>query len=344
MIRLKKRIYLYPLSSAENILGIYNPYMDDLKNAFSEYYRVVNNEKPSSRGTLDFLKYLTKTDYFFFNWIEKLPEHRFGYFQTLFLFFLIPLLKMMGVKIVWTMHNKLSHSGKHMVLIRAIFRLMLKSSDLILTHSREGILFGNQIRPGSAGKIVYFAHPVKDRRTEASEEKKTDVLIWGTISPYKGIDHFLEFIYKNNLQYKYRILIVGSASPAYEKRLKTYENEKIKIRNEFISDKDLKELINTSKIVLFTYSRASILSSGALMDSLGYGARIAGPHVGAFADLAEEGIIKTFMEFEELEAVLESSLDESIMADNREKINKFLADNSWEKFAEYVFHILEEKG
>lgn len=340
---MKKRIYLYPISSEDKKQGIYNPYMDDLKNALSEYFIIVNSNKPTSKGTLDFLKYLTKVDYFFLNWIEKLPEHRFGFIQTVFLFILIPLLKVLRIKIVWTMHNKLSHSGKHMKWIKAIFRLMLKSSDVILTHSNEGILFGNEMMPGSAKRIVYFAHPVKDRRTTSKEEKKYDVLIWGTISPYKGIDLFLEYIYTNKLQNKYRILIVGSASNDYAERLKTYENEFIKIRNEFISDNDLEDLINTSKIVLFTYSMESILSSGALMDSLGYGANVAGPHVGAFADLAHEGIIKTFSGFEELDYVIESSLNGSDLTDGQQKLERFLKENSWEKFAGNVVQILEKK-
>ena len=344
MTRLKKRIYLYPISSEDEKPGIYNPYMDDLKKALSEHFIVVNSNKPTNKGTLDFLKYLTKTDYFFLNWIEKLPEHRFGFIQTAFLFFLIPLLKALRIRIVWTMHNKLSHSGKHMKWIKAIFRLMLKSSDVILTHSNEGISFGNEMMPGSAVRIAYFAHPVKDRRTALMEEKKYDVLIWGTISPYKGIDLFLEYLYNNQLQNKYRILIVGSASGAYAERLRTYENESIKERNEFISDNALEELINTSKIVLFTYSRESILSSGALMDSLGYGAKVAGPHVGAFADLAQEGIIKTFLGFEELDHVIESSLNGSGLTDSKQKLERFLKENSWEKFAENVVHILEKKG
>jgi beta-1,4-mannosyltransferase len=343
MTRLKKRIYLYPISSEDKIKGIYNPYMDDLKKALSEHFKVVNSNKPTNKGILDFLKYLTKIDYIFLNWIEKVPEYRFGFMQTVFLFFLIPVFKVFRIKIVWTMHNKLSHSGKHMNWIKAIFRLMLRSSDVILTHSNEGIAFGNEIYPGSAGRIAYFAHPVKDRRTPAKGEKKFDVLIWGTISPYKGIDLFLEYIYNNQLQNKYRILIVGSASGEYASRLKNYENEYIKVRNEFISDSALKELIDTSHIVLFTYSKESILSSGALMDSLGYGAKVAGPHVGAFADLAGEGIIKTFSGFDELDHVIESSLNVSDLTDGNQKLEKFLKENSWEKFAENVVRILEKK-
>jgi beta-1,4-mannosyltransferase len=345
MTRLKKRIYLYPLSSEDKKHGVYNPYMDDLKKSFSPYFEMINDNKPSGTGILDLFRYLHRTDYIFFNWIEKLPDHRFGFFQTILLFFMVPLCRALRIKIVWTMHNKLSHSGKYMRLTRMIFLLMLKRADIILTHSREGIVFGNEMKPGSAGKIVYFAHPVKDRRIENFREKQNDILIWGTISPYKGIDNFLEYLQGNDLQHKYRILIAGrSVSQEYSGRLTAFGNESIRVRDEFISDHDLAELISESRIVLFTYSGESILSSGALMDSLGYGARVVGPHVGAFADLAEEGIIKTFSHFEELKIVLENSLNAGKTGDDNQQLESFLQENSWERFAENVFQILESTG
>jgi beta-1,4-mannosyltransferase len=340
---LKRKIYLYPLSSIDKKKGVYNPYIDDLIKSLSEYFIIVNRQKPSSNGILDLIKYLPGTDYVFFNWIEKLPENRFGFLQTVMLYLLFPLFRLMNIRVVWTMHNKLSHSEQPEMLTKAIFRLMLKKSDTILTHSREGIRFGNEMVPGSGGKITYFAHPVKDRRGDRSNEKLYDVLIWGTISPYKGIDHFLEYLHNNDLQNRYRILIAGKAvSKEYAGRLSMYENEFIRIRNEFISDSDLIGLINASHLVLFTYSKASILSSGVLMDSLGYGAKVVGPHVGAFADLAEEGIVKTFPGFEGLEDAIQSSLEASGLNENNQKLNGFLSANSWDKFAEKIFHLLEK--
>jgi len=53
----------------------------------------------------------------------------------------------------------------------------------------------------------------------------------------------------------------------------------------------LQNLIAKSILVLFTFSKVSILSSGILIDSLGYGANIVGPKVGAFKDLSIDGIV-----------------------------------------------------
>jgi len=297
----KERIYIYPLSSRDKNLGLYNPYIDDLIHSFSEYYTFVNLESPSKTGIFDILKYITKLDYIIFHWIEKLPEMKGGFLQTLFLFCLIPFLGLFKVKIIWTMHNKMSHSGKSPGLTKAIFKLMLRKSNLILTHSNEGIDFGDELVPGSVHFTYYLPHPVKDRRLDKSLEKEYDILIWGTISPYKGIDKFLEFLHKNKLENKYSILIVGKVSnPEYNDQLQQYSNDKIRIDNRFIEDDLLQNLISKSKLILFTYSKASILSSGVLMDSLGYGANVIGPNVGAFADLAKDGIIDNYYDLDEM--------------------------------------------
>ena len=46
------------------------------------------------------------------------------------------------------------------------------------------------------------------------------------------------------------------------------------------------------------------------MDSIGFGGTVVGPHVGAFADLAKEGIINTFTETDEMFTVIDTILSQ----------------------------------
>lgn len=337
-----KKSYIYPNSSRNSNLSFYNPYIDDLIQSFGKFNIFINYNKPSKNGVFDIFKYIGRIDYIFFNWIEKIPDNKGGGFQTLFLLFLLPILKLYRIKVVWTMHNKLSHSLEHVYWKRFIFRKMLKYSDVILTHSNEGVLYGEETLKNSKNKIHYFPHPVKNRRLTTKLIKKYDLLIWGTISPYKGIDKFLEYIHQNELDKKYRILIVGKIPDKnYEEKLENYKSEKIIINNQFIEDTLLQELISQSKIVLFTYSQSSILSSGVLMDSLGYGANIVGPYVGAFADLAEEGIINTYSDFTDMFRIIHEQLIDAGKKVAPNKIELFLQNNSWDKFAENVSNLLK---
>lgn len=338
-----KRAYLYPISDRDKHLGLYNPYTDDFISSVKKEVIVVNEQDGSNTGLFNLIKYIFKIDYIFLNWIENLPERKGGALQTKFLYFIFYLSRILNIRIIWTMHNKLSHSKDHYDQKERIFRFVLKHSDQVITHSNAGRSFGDTIVAGSSSRIKYMPHPVKDRRLKEGAGKKYDILIWGTIAPYKGIDKFLDFLHQENLQDKYRILIVGKInSPEYEESLKGFSSEMIEIQNKFIEDELLQELIAQSRIVLFTYSMDSILSSGVLMDSLGYGARIIGPHVGAFADLAEEGIISTFSDFPDMIVKINESLSEKNSQVQKEKLDRFLEENSWDRFADRLLKLLKD--
>ena len=70
--------------------------------------------------------------------------------------------------------------------------------------------------------------------------------------------------------------------------------------NGYIEFEELKHLIHNAGLVLFTYQKESVLSSGALMDSIGCSAKVLGPDTGAFRDLAAFDIVATYQSFDEI--------------------------------------------
>ncbi len=338
-----KNLFIYPLTARVKNLKFVNPYLDDLVLSLSKHFNIVNKEEPSAMGVFGLFKFLRKMDFVLFNWIEKLPENKFGMAQTFALFILFPLFKIFKIKVIWTMHNKLTHAKKHPAITNAIFKYMLKHTDYILTHSSEGIDFGESIIKGARSRIHYFPHPIKDRRSKTDTQKKYDILIWGSLSPYKGIIQFLEYLHENKFEDKYKILIIGTASSEdFFKELSALETGSIQIKNKFIEDSTLMEIIEQSEIVLFPYNNASILSSGAMIDSIGYGAKIIGPDVGAFADLEKDGILVTFQEFKDLIPKIDNSLSIEDKQNEKAKTESFIKENSWGKYAENVCKVLDE--
>ena len=289
---------------------------------------------------MDILRYLFRVQVIFLHWVEKVPERKGGLLQTLVLFFILYASGIFRYKVIWTMHNKFTHSGENQKLTELIFKTLLKKSYLVLTHSSQGIVFGESLVPGSSKKIIYFPHPVKDRRPTKLQEKDTDILIWGTISPYKGIKKFLDYYTQNKLDEKYTLHIVGKAtSPSYFEKILAFQRKNIFIKDDFISNEELGRLINKSGIVLFTYSKNSILSSGVLMDSIGFGARILAPDVGAFSDLQKLDVVTTYKNFSDLPLVLEKEISRSKIQDDA-ALDKFMINNSWNKYAENVIRKL----
>jgi glycosyltransferase involved in cell wall biosynthesis len=337
-----KRAYLYPITGRDDQLGLYNPYLDDFIASLKGKVTIVNEKDRSKSGIFNVIKYISKINLVFFNWIENVPDRKGGLFQTVFLYFFFLLSKILKIRIIWTMHNKLSHSRENYASKKRIFKFILKNADLVITHSKAGKTFGEEMVPGTSSKIHYLPHPVKDRRLETEPVKQYDILIWGTIAPYKGIDKFLEYLIRENLEKKYRILIVGKiTSQEYAGSLLGFSSANIEIQNKFIEDDLLQNLIGRSKIVLFTYSMSSILSSGVLIDSLGYGANIVGPHVGAFADLADDGIITTFNDFPEMISKIDGQLENSESKSQITNLERFLNENSWNGFSIKLLDLIE---
>ena len=147
---------------------------------------------------------------------------------------------------------------------------------------------------------------------------------------------FLEYLYDKKLQNKYEILIIGKAtSNDIFNILLKYANQNIVIKNECPDHCSLQSIISQSRLVVFTYAKSSVLSSGALMDTLGFGANIIGPNVGAFADLEKEGLLRTFNDFTNLIVILDEELHKVSEICN-DKVTHFLGDNSWFKYAEKI--------
>ncbi len=337
-----KKVYLYPLTArTEN--AIINPYIGNLRDVLNKHFDVLNASKPSKTGIFDLLRYLRKVEVIYFNWSEEVPELYRGRIQGIFLLLLLQYLKRSSIIVIWTMHNKESHSNRNIWLKKKLYNQMLKKSDLIITHAREGL---NLIPPGKMASFRH--HPVRNSLVGKVGDKacKYDLIIWGTIAPYKGITAFLKFLEENKCIQKYKIILAGKVtSPALASELqgfvKKYYN--LTLIDSYLEEKQLIDLIHDSKITLFTYHSDSILSSGALMDSLSYGANIVGPAVGAFNDLHELGLIETYADFLSLTEVIDrllASLEEN--ASRLNKINEFMAANTWDEFSKTILKLIEQ--
>lgn len=327
----KSNVYFYPNSLNTDGL-VPNPYVKNLRNALLQNFNIINLNKPSGNGIIDILKYVSRIDYVYLNWIEDIPDKRGGVIQFILFVLLIPFFKIKKVKIIWTLHNKESHYHTNLLQKKILMNLLIKHADFILTHSSEGLRFLKNNGRSNNKKSIYLPHPVMAKDIVSEINKEYDIFIWGSIKDYKGIDKFLTFLYQKNIEKKYRILVAGKVSPkSYKVILDAFVNEKIKLIDDFINDEQVAEFASKSKIILFPYLERSVLSSGALMDSLTFGAQIIGPETGAFSDLAKEGIIESYTDYEDLVKKIDKCLNKNFS--NDAFLKKFLTDNSWRNFS-----------
>ena len=322
-------IYFYPKSNL-NLNEFCNPYTINFEKSLSKNHIIVNSST-DGKGVLNLLKYLLKSEIFLFNWIEDIPARRFGKLQVPIFVLFVFMSKILRKKIVWILHNKGSHEDKNNYWKNYMFSLMMKHSHLIITHSQDGIEFSRKRYTRYSSKVKFLMHPVTELiPVEAESTKKYDILLWGVILPYKGIVPFLNFITKSD-EPSLKILIVGKClDKEYKKQLNKYISKNIIHLDEYYDLNEISKFASQSKYTLFTYLSDSVLSSGALIDSIRMGSNIIGPNFGGFKDLSSFSFMNTYDTYTEILQIIKKN--NSVAKKNSHEIQNFCYENSWNLF------------
>jgi len=334
-----RKVFLYPIGEEASM----SFYIRNSMNCLSGDFEFINRRSPSDLGIFNLIKYIFKVDYLFLNWVEDLPDKRGGVIQSVFFILSVYLSKLLRVKILWVLHNKESHYSTNRLLKAFLFKFLIRKSNYILTHSREGLNYLDQYPAARKRSTMYCPHPLEKKFIQQRKDPSIDFLIWGSIIPYKGIDKFLELLYEFKLENRYRIVIAGKVqSSGYEELISGYCNESIRLDNRFIPENELIRYLENTKTVLFTYVGNSVLSSGALMESLSFGVNILAPEVGAFRDTKDEGIIDTYKDYNELGQILQKGFVQP--GNRRDSIESFIKANNWDQFSRKISDWLDLQG
>lgn len=316
-----KKLFFFP-PFAKAIEG--NPYTRNYKNELQKYYDVVDCDKiyPKGRRNILFKKAFI-ADIYILNWIESIKPglKSLALFLPSILALYIILLR--RKKIVWMLHNLEPHEGLNFYS-RRIMSFLYKHSSIIVTHSKEAYEHAITM---TTRPVRFVCHPVQKINCEVQmQAEPIDLFIWGSILPYKGIAEFISDtrIQKSGL----RIHILGKCN---DKALADHLNkvcaeiENITFENRRAENDELIAYCKSSKFVVFPYLPGSVSSSGALIDTLVMGGTPIGPNVGAFRDLAEEGLCFVYSDIEDLIRIVNDN--KKIMPEN---VEGFIGKNSWE--------------
>lgn len=327
------KIFYYPSCPPG---GYGNPYSSNVKRAFEKHGKVLeNNNEPVKPAVKGLLKNCCKADLFLLNWIEGIANHRGGFLQYYLARLCLLIIRIRRKKIVWTLHNIHPHGGANKYS-EMMSKYLFNHADAIIAHSKDAQEYAEK---KAICPVYYVCHPFNTFERDTSPKEKThDILIWGTIFPYKGVSQFLQEV--NSRKADLSIRIVGTCSDAIllnEIVGSAENNHRIVFENRRPDFKEIEELISTSKFVLFPYVGGSISSSGALMDTIAMGGIAIGPNVGAFKDLSNEGICAAYKDYDDMFIKLESTPQIS-----KQFVESFVKQNSWENFAKFIIDHLEK--
>ena len=328
------RLFYFPSISRK---GVYkNPYSQHYKDALLPFFDVIKPDKRKScMSSLSLLFHSFDADVYVLNWVEALPHLRLGLIQFIITYLSLVIIKMRKTKIIWMFHNIVPHEGET-TLTRSLSKWLFKNADIIISHSKEATNYAQQ---RSSNKVFYRCHPVTIPRFDTEIPQNIaplDVFIWGEILPYKGIYEFVSNPLVRNSDLK--IKIVGRCKDKIlNDKIKSCITPNIQYENKRADFSEIAAFCKVAKYVLFPYRGNSVSSSGVLIDTIAFGGCPLGPNVGAFKDMAEEGVCSIYHDEAEMIHIILNGRLNTIIDENREK---FIDDNSWENFGMYICKLI----
>lgn len=207
-----------------------------------------------------------------------------------------------GGRMIWTLHNTISHDTPFHDLEVEVSRRLVILSDVLHLHSEASIpeieehfaLPPEKIRISRHG-AYHGAYPNFVSRAQAREvlgiSPKDDVIVFtGQVRPYKGVRQLIT-AFRQILKDRPNalLLIAGHVSfdilSTIEPALTEYEMSRIRFTEKFVDETELQVYFGAADIAAYPYSR--ILTSGSLLLALTFGVPVVIPEVGMTREVLE---------------------------------------------------------
>lgn len=211
----------------------------------------------------------------------------------------IALVKLFGVKVVWTIHNRVNHESAFPEIERWMRRNIAKLADRIILHNQATLEPIVQEYHFSSQKAIVILHGhyrdvYKPPIDSSLARKELDLpsngqifLNLGLLRPYKGIESLLDVWINHQEKFAgHTLLIVGKASESYTATLKQKINDSgvngIILIPEFVEDDRIHLFFSAASVVVLPYQ--NILNSGSLILAMSYGLPIIAPKLGSIPE------------------------------------------------------------
>lgn len=194
---------------------------------------------------------------------------------------------------ITTVHDFNPHSGEDHHSSARLERFLLSRAKRIVIQNLADYSNIETHYPGLFRKTVFIPFGYLDiykafLPRHAATETRCDILFFGRISKYKGLEYFLdalEILEEKGLNPE--VIIGGSGSYDFGiDRIKNTDN--IRYINKYIDNSELAQLIHQAKVVVCPYLDAT--QSGVLMTAFAFGKPVVATSVGSFKDVISNGV------------------------------------------------------
>lgn len=207
------------------------------------------------------------------------------YAKALLLSLDIWLARVRGRKVIWTVHNRVSHESKNPDHERIMRRLLARSVSHLIFHSAGARnAFRDEISPVSDARSAVIPHgnyigvyqqdeAIQQQLAERFEltPAHTVVLFFGALRHYKGVPRLLK-AFQQHQDANLRLIIAGQS---FEDELTqqaenaAHKDSRIKLLLGFIPDQEVAPLFSLAHIVALPFEHTLTSGSALLAISLG---------------------------------------------------------------------------
>ncbi|MBN1820842.1 MAG: glycosyltransferase family 4 protein [Prolixibacteraceae bacterium] len=250
--------------------------------------------------------------------------------------------------IIQTIHDPFPHSGENSYrdfLLRKLNYSFIKKKILLNFTQREEFIRSNNfnksdIYSSSLGPYTYLS---KYAKPEQQKTGTNNILFFGRISKYKGIDYLIQAVKKLQEDIPDIKLTIAGKGEFWFDVTDLEDSENFEIINQFISTEKLVELLQANELVVCPYTDAT--QSGVIMTAYAFCKPVIATNVGGLAEMVENnvtGILVGARNVKQLsEAIKKLLTDRTKLNTLKENIKKqyFEGSHSWDARAEELIKI-----
>jgi glycosyltransferase involved in cell wall biosynthesis len=340
-----------------------NPYQDLLAQALSKHGVKVEFKNDFRFTTaLKIMQGKTRPDILHIHWTYPYMLENSRYKSVLLssIFILkLRLLKLLGLKLVWTVHNTLNHEKKFGSIDLFYRKILVRLCNKVIVHGKlakteienlYGLSKNSKISiiPHGNYRSVYKNDMTKNQaRKRLNLSKQSKVLLYfGYIRQYKGIPDLLK-VFQRLKSNDSTLLIVGNPKSdavvrKLEKECQGMEN--VKLYLEYIPDDEIQIYMNAADFVVLPFK--DILTSGSMMLALSFGKPIIVPDMGHIREVSDN-VGNIVYDPKENDALFKS-VQTCLRLDDKEleqmgSHNLQIADKfGWDKIGEKTYLVYQE--
>lgn len=265
------------------------------KPLFLPFTRIILSNPTIDVIHLDWLHYFYESDDVS---DKKLINKTISFVRALFFCIDLLLVRIINIKIVWTIHNKRPHKEYYAGLenILNIFVGNTVNSISVKCHSAKRTI-SNSHRIHNTSKISiipdgnyidYYQNDICKRRARKclNIDDEFVYMFFGRIQPYKGVTNLIDtFQSLSTTNEDCKLWIVGNPATDQLKNeihSKSANDEDINIKLDFIPDDDVQYYLNAADVLVFPYN--TILNSGSVHLGLSFAKPIIAPQLGCIPE------------------------------------------------------------